>query len=161
MIILKNLYFLSRFLAPLLHPVLFTYFHPHSVFLIFRMQSALSLTPGPTKQVCLPRPCPCTPIKLGPLGGSKVTPDMQKPQPKPSKVTFSLELDLLARLYCTCISGKWPQDGANVPSEETRGKCHISRYLKTLTNNKNSPYLLTTWRCIILLLSCFRSRWTE
>ncbi|XP_045919243.1 codanin-1-like [Micropterus dolomieu] len=47
---------------------------------------------------------PCTPTKTGPRAGSKVTPDLQTPCPEPSKVTFSLELDLLADLYCTCIS---------------------------------------------------------
>uniref|UniRef100_A0A8C2Z5A7 Codanin 1 n=1 Tax=Cyclopterus lumpus TaxID=8103 RepID=A0A8C2Z5A7_CYCLU len=47
---------------------------------------------------------PCTPTKLGLRTGSKVTPDLQTPSPEPSKVTFSLELDLLAELYCTCIS---------------------------------------------------------
>ncbi|XP_068437178.1 codanin-1 [Clinocottus analis] len=47
---------------------------------------------------------PCTPTKLGLRTGSKVTPDLQTPGPEPSKVTFSLELDLLAELYCTCIS---------------------------------------------------------
>lgn len=40
--------------------------------------------------------------------GAKVTPEAQTPCPEPSKVTFSSELDLLARLYSTCISGKWP-----------------------------------------------------
>ncbi|XP_054469557.1 codanin-1 [Anoplopoma fimbria] len=47
---------------------------------------------------------PCTPTKLGLRTSSKVTPDLQTPCPEPSKVTFSLELDLLAELYCTCIS---------------------------------------------------------
>ncbi|XP_034714445.1 codanin-1 isoform X2 [Etheostoma cragini] len=47
---------------------------------------------------------PCTPTKSGHRMGSKVTPDLQTPSPEPSKVTFSLELDLLAELYCTCIS---------------------------------------------------------
>ncbi|XP_049918342.1 codanin-1 [Epinephelus moara] len=47
---------------------------------------------------------PCTPTKSGLRMGSKVTPDLQTPCPEPSKVTFSLELDLLAELYCTCIS---------------------------------------------------------
>ncbi|XP_070776461.1 codanin-1 [Enoplosus armatus] len=47
---------------------------------------------------------PCTPTKSGLRTGSKVTPDLQTPCPEPSKVTFSLELDLLAELYCTCIS---------------------------------------------------------
>ncbi|XP_037652423.1 codanin-1 [Sebastes umbrosus] len=48
---------------------------------------------------------PCTPTKLGLRTGSKGTPDLQTPCPEPSKVTFTLELDLLAELYCTCISG--------------------------------------------------------
>ncbi|KAL6105341.1 cdan1 [Pungitius sinensis] len=47
---------------------------------------------------------PCTPTKSGLGVGSKVTPELQTPCPEPSKVTFSLELDLLADLYCTCIS---------------------------------------------------------
>ncbi|KAG7237992.1 hypothetical protein INR49_031346 [Caranx melampygus] len=47
---------------------------------------------------------PCTPTKSGLRTGSKVTPELQTPSPEPSKVTFSLELDLLAELYCTCIS---------------------------------------------------------
>ncbi|KAK9533940.1 hypothetical protein VZT92_009026 [Zoarces viviparus] len=47
---------------------------------------------------------PCTPTKLGQRTGSKVTPELQTPCPEPSKVTFSVELDLLAELYCTCIS---------------------------------------------------------
>ncbi|XP_041809480.1 codanin-1 [Chelmon rostratus] len=47
---------------------------------------------------------PCTPTKSGLRTGSKVTPDLQTPCPEPTKVTFSLELDLLAELYCTCIS---------------------------------------------------------
>lgn len=47
---------------------------------------------------------PCTPTKSGLRMGSKVTPDLQTPCPEPFKVTFSLELDLLAELYCTCIS---------------------------------------------------------
>ncbi|KAM6969504.1 codanin-1 [Tautogolabrus adspersus] len=47
---------------------------------------------------------PCTPTKSGLRTGSKVTPDLQTPCPEPSKVTFSMELELLAELYCTCIS---------------------------------------------------------
>ncbi|XP_023127800.2 codanin-1 isoform X1 [Amphiprion ocellaris] len=47
---------------------------------------------------------PCTPTKTGLRIGSKVTPDLQTTCPEPSKVTFSLDLDLLAELYCTCIS---------------------------------------------------------
>ncbi|KAK2826523.1 hypothetical protein Q5P01_020737 [Channa striata] len=46
----------------------------------------------------------CTPTKPGLRMGPKVTPELQTPCPEPSKVTFSLELDLLAELYCTCIS---------------------------------------------------------
>ncbi|XP_051251227.1 codanin-1 [Dicentrarchus labrax] len=59
------------------------------------------------QQVGTPLPSsldPCTPTKSGLRTGSKVTPDLQTPCPEPSKVTFSLELDLLAELYCTCIS---------------------------------------------------------
>uniref|UniRef100_A0A1A7YT42 Codanin 1 n=2 Tax=Iconisemion striatum TaxID=60296 RepID=A0A1A7YT42_9TELE len=46
---------------------------------------------------------PCTPTKTGVRTGCKVTSDMQT-SPKPSKVTFSSELDVLVKLYCTCIS---------------------------------------------------------
>ncbi|KAF7665801.1 hypothetical protein LDENG_00131560 [Lucifuga dentata] len=46
----------------------------------------------------------CTPTMSGLRTGSKVTPDLQMTCPDPSKVTFTLELDLLAELYCTCIS---------------------------------------------------------
>ncbi|XP_015259118.1 PREDICTED: codanin-1 isoform X1 [Cyprinodon variegatus] len=56
--------------------------------------------------VSLP-PCsldPCTPTKTGVRTESKVTPDSQTTCPEPSKVTFSSELDILAELYCTCIS---------------------------------------------------------
>ncbi|XP_008275511.1 codanin-1 [Stegastes partitus] len=59
------------------------------------------------QQVGSPLPCtldPCTPTKTGLKTGSKVTPDLQTACPELSKVTFSLELDLLAELYCTCIS---------------------------------------------------------
>lgn len=120
----------------------------HSDVLIFRMQSALVLTPGPAKQVCSPLPSLpdlCTPTKSGPSGGSKVTPDMQKPQPKPSKVTFSLELDLLAELYCTCISGERPQDGANMPNEATNFFFYMLispdiYYIKMLRNSENNPH---------------------
>uniref|UniRef100_A0A673CJC6 Codanin-1 C-terminal domain-containing protein n=1 Tax=Sphaeramia orbicularis TaxID=375764 RepID=A0A673CJC6_9TELE len=59
------------------------------------------------QQVCTPllsSSDPCTPPKSGHRVGSKVTPDPQIPCPEPSKVTLSLELDLLAELYCTCIS---------------------------------------------------------
>ncbi|KAJ3612795.1 hypothetical protein NHX12_019053 [Muraenolepis orangiensis] len=52
-----------------------------------------------------PSPDSATPTKLGmPRMGSKVTPDMQAPCPDPSKVTMTAELDLLAELYCACIS---------------------------------------------------------
>lgn len=61
---------------------------------------------------------PCTPTKSGLRSGSKGTPDTQAPCPEPLKVTFSLELDLLAQLYYTCISGKQPQDGINGPKTE-------------------------------------------
>ncbi|XP_028994327.1 codanin-1 [Betta splendens] len=47
---------------------------------------------------------PCTPTKSDLRAVSKVTPDPQTCYPEPSKVTFCLELDLLAELYCTCIS---------------------------------------------------------
>ncbi|XP_055016299.1 codanin-1 isoform X2 [Boleophthalmus pectinirostris] len=49
---------------------------------------------------------PITPTKSGLRNGSgsKVTPELQTPNPEPSKVTYSTELDLLAELYCTCIS---------------------------------------------------------
>ncbi|KAM4723221.1 codanin-1 isoform 1-T1 [Anableps anableps] len=47
---------------------------------------------------------PCTPTKTGIGAESKVTPDPQTTCPEPSKVTFSTELDILAELYCTCIS---------------------------------------------------------
>uniref|UniRef100_A0A8D3B2K6 Codanin-1 C-terminal domain-containing protein n=1 Tax=Scophthalmus maximus TaxID=52904 RepID=A0A8D3B2K6_SCOMX len=59
------------------------------------------------QQVGSPQPSsldPCTPTKSGLRMGSKVTPDPQTTCPEPSKVTFSLELDVLAELYCTCIS---------------------------------------------------------
>ncbi|CAK6965964.1 codanin-1 [Scomber scombrus] len=59
------------------------------------------------QQTCSPLPSsldPCTPTKLGVRMGSKVTPDLQTPSPEPSKVTFALDLDLLAELYCTCIT---------------------------------------------------------
>ncbi|XP_076013891.1 codanin-1 isoform X2 [Genypterus blacodes] len=59
------------------------------------------------QQIASPLPAPldvCTPTKSGLCTGSKVTPDAQVACPEPSKVTFALELDLLAALYCTCIS---------------------------------------------------------
>ncbi|XP_076852682.1 codanin-1-like [Brachyhypopomus gauderio] len=46
----------------------------------------------------------CTPTKPLVRPGSKVTPEAQAPGPDPSKVTHAQELDLLAELYCTCIS---------------------------------------------------------
>uniref|UniRef100_H3DPL6 Codanin 1 n=1 Tax=Tetraodon nigroviridis TaxID=99883 RepID=H3DPL6_TETNG len=49
-------------------------------------------------------PLQSTPTKSGVRMGAKVTPEAQTPCPEPSKVTFSSELDLLARLYSTCIS---------------------------------------------------------
>ncbi|XDV43496.1 hypothetical protein PO909_011973 [Leuciscus waleckii] len=49
-------------------------------------------------------PAICTPTKTVPRQGSKVTPDPQSPCPDPDKVTQKSELDLLAELYCTCIS---------------------------------------------------------
>ncbi|CAL8284487.1 unnamed protein product [Lota lota] len=46
-----------------------------------------------------------TPTKsVMPRMGSKVTPDTPAVCPDPSKVTMMAELDLLAELYCTCIS---------------------------------------------------------
>ncbi|XP_014050869.2 codanin-1 [Salmo salar] len=61
------------------------------------------------QQVGSPRPTsldPCTPTKSGlrSISGSKMTPDTQGSCPDPSKVTLTSELDLLADLYCTCIS---------------------------------------------------------
>ncbi|XP_068607900.1 codanin-1 [Brachionichthys hirsutus] len=47
---------------------------------------------------------PRTPTKSGAGTGSKATPDLHTPPPEPTSVTFSFELDLLAELYCTCIS---------------------------------------------------------
>uniref|UniRef100_A0A8C2A5W5 Codanin 1 n=1 Tax=Cyprinus carpio TaxID=7962 RepID=A0A8C2A5W5_CYPCA len=49
-------------------------------------------------------PVICTPTKTVHRQGSKVTPDPQSPCPDPNKVTQKSELDLLAELYCTCIS---------------------------------------------------------
>ncbi|XP_077096235.1 codanin-1 [Siphateles boraxobius] len=49
-------------------------------------------------------PVICTPSKTVHRQGSKVTPDPQSPCPDPDKVTQKSELDLLAELYCTCIS---------------------------------------------------------
>lgn len=46
----------------------------------------------------------CTPTKTVHMQGSKVTPDSQLPCPDPDKVTQKSELDLLAGLYCACIS---------------------------------------------------------
>ncbi|XP_069008808.1 codanin-1 [Embiotoca jacksoni] len=59
------------------------------------------------QQVVSPPPSPldpCTPTKQKLRTESKVTPDLQTVCPEPSEVTFSSELDLLAELYCTCIS---------------------------------------------------------
>ncbi|KAI7804405.1 putative codanin-1 [Triplophysa rosa] len=52
-----------------------------------------------------PPPITCTPTKTVHRQGSKLTPDPQTPCPDPDKVTQTPELDLLAELYCTCISG--------------------------------------------------------
>lgn len=49
-------------------------------------------------------PITCTPTKTVHRQGSKVTPDPQAPCPDPDKVTQTPELNLLAELYCTCIS---------------------------------------------------------
>ncbi|MCJ8736935.1 hypothetical protein PDJAM_G00018010 [Pangasius djambal] len=46
----------------------------------------------------------CTPTKSIVRSGSKVTPDPQTPCPDPTKVTHAPELELLAELYCACIS---------------------------------------------------------
>lgn len=75
-------------------------------------------------------PCPdlCTPTKSGVRTGTKVTPDVQTPCPEPSKVTFSSELDLLAELYSTCISGKWPLGRAQGLKQDTNGKIRIKTY---------------------------------
>uniref|UniRef100_A0A672J4M7 Codanin-1 C-terminal domain-containing protein n=1 Tax=Salarias fasciatus TaxID=181472 RepID=A0A672J4M7_SALFA len=57
------------------------------------------------QQVGSPSPSPlepCTPTKTELR--SAVTMDSQATCPEPSKVTFASELDLLANLYCTCIS---------------------------------------------------------
>ncbi|KAM8833234.1 codanin-1 [Synchiropus picturatus] len=57
------------------------------------------------QEVCSPlKPDPSTPTKSGLRTGSKNTPDLQRPSPEPTKVTFASELVLLAELYCTCIS---------------------------------------------------------
>ncbi|XP_077418569.1 codanin-1 isoform X2 [Vanacampus margaritifer] len=48
---------------------------------------------------------PCTPTKSGVrVVTTKVTPDPQTPCPEPSKVTLASDLDVLAELYCACIS---------------------------------------------------------
>lgn len=60
-----------------------------------------------TLQTCSHIPAsvePCTPTKSVLRPDSKVTPDSLTTSPEPSKVTFAFELDLLAVLYCTCIS---------------------------------------------------------
>ncbi|XP_060790163.1 codanin-1 isoform X3 [Neoarius graeffei] len=46
----------------------------------------------------------CTPTKSVVKSGSKVTPDPNAPCPDPTKVTHAPELELLAELYCACIS---------------------------------------------------------
>ncbi|XP_023683181.1 codanin-1 isoform X2 [Paramormyrops kingsleyae] len=56
------------------------------------------------QQACSPvksAPDPCTPTKPGVK--PRASPDVQV-TPDPSKVTFMPELDLLAQLYCVCIS---------------------------------------------------------
>ncbi|XP_037097031.1 codanin-1 isoform X1 [Syngnathus acus] len=60
------------------------------------------------QQTCSPPPAsedPHTPTKSG-VGrlDSKVTPEQQAPCPDPSNVTLTSELDVLAELYCACIS---------------------------------------------------------
>ncbi|XP_061096062.1 codanin-1 isoform X2 [Conger conger] len=47
---------------------------------------------------------PCTPTKPGGRAGSRPVCDPQLCSPDPSKVTCSSALDLLAQLYCSCIS---------------------------------------------------------
>ncbi|XP_061651342.1 codanin-1 isoform X1 [Phyllopteryx taeniolatus] len=60
------------------------------------------------QQTCSPPPAsaePCTSTKcVVRVVGSKVTPDQQTPCPEPSKVTAASDLDVLAELYCACIS---------------------------------------------------------
>lgn len=56
---------------------------------------------------------PCTPTKTGSRTESKVTPDPQTMCPEPAKVTFSSELQMLAELYCACMSGNLPQGGSS------------------------------------------------
>ncbi|XP_026860651.2 codanin-1 isoform X2 [Electrophorus electricus] len=46
----------------------------------------------------------CTPTKPAVSPGAKVTPEAQAPCPDPSKVTHAQELNLLAEVYCACIS---------------------------------------------------------
>lgn len=53
----------------------------------------------------------CTPTKSVLRSGSKVTPDPKTPCPDPTKVTHAPELELLAELYCTCISGEILPEG--------------------------------------------------
>uniref|UniRef100_A0A8B9K5W1 Codanin 1 n=1 Tax=Astyanax mexicanus TaxID=7994 RepID=A0A8B9K5W1_ASTMX len=56
-----------------------------------------------TSSPAKPIPGVCTPTRpVRP--GSKVTPDPQAPGPDPAKVTHAPELNLLAEIYCTCIS---------------------------------------------------------
>lgn len=75
---------------------------------IFSRSKLAQQTSSPLKTT----PAICTPTKTVQRQGSKVTPDPQSPCPDPDKVTQRSELDLLAELYCTCISGKWPAEGA-------------------------------------------------
>lgn len=95
--------------------------------LLFHNQKFLVFRTKRAQQVGSPLPSsldPCTPTKSGLRTGSKVTSDVQTPCPEPSKVTFSLELDLLAELYYTCMSGKRTEDGANV--KQWRKKCQLN-----------------------------------
>nr|XP_057913563.1 codanin-1 isoform X2 [Doryrhamphus excisus] len=62
-----------------------------------RAQHACSPPPSSSEE-------PCTPTKSGVRVPSKLTPDQATACPEPSKVTSALDLDLLAELYCTCIS---------------------------------------------------------
>lgn len=60
-----------------------------------------------------------------------MTPDPQAPCPDPDKVTQTPELDMLADLYCACISGEWPAEGdvqtftANQTLKKCCGKCDL------------------------------------
>ncbi len=76
--------------------------------LVFSRSKLAQQTSSPLKTT----PAICTPTKTVQRQESKVTPDPQSPCPDPDKVTQKSELDLLAELYCTCITGEWPLEGA-------------------------------------------------